>query len=438
MLCHNWRSMNSFLRDLIRVGMSNINIMVFGIGTSILTGRLLSPSDNGLISALLVYPSLFMVFGSLGIRQSTTYFVGKGIYELSKIRRAITQIWVFTTIICMIICYLLIKAFTKSIHDEKLIWVAIAAIPFSLYNTYSSGIYLGKNEIKQFNKINWIPNFITFLFTIILIYFFKLEVLGAILAILCGHVAIFSILIFKNDFLSHFSLTIEKEIIRKMLSLGIIYALSLLISMLNYKIDVILLENLSTTYQLGIYSKGTSIVQYLWQIPALFSTIIFARSAVSKDDLSFSVKVCQLLRLSLIVISILAFILIIFSKYVILILFGEAFLDSVIVMQILLPGVVLLTVFKVMNMDLAGKGKPWIAMQSMSIPLVFNVLLNFYLIPKYGSKGAALSSLITYSMAAFFFLHFYSKETKIKIKEILHFRKSDFDPIVAIYKKIKK
>jgi O-antigen/teichoic acid export membrane protein len=74
----------------------------------------------------------------------------------------------------------------------------------------------------------------------------------------------------------------------------------------------------------------------------------------------------------------------------------------------------------------------------MSIPLVFNVLLNFYLIPKYGSKGAALSSLITYSMAAFFFLHFYSKETKIKIKEILHFRKSDFDPIVAIYKKIKK
>lgn len=422
----------------MRVAVSNVNIMVFGIGTSIITGRLLSPSENGVISALLVYPSIFMVFGSLGIRQSTTYFVGKEIFDLVKIRRAITQIWVITTTICMVVCYLLIKFFTKSIHDDRLIFAAISAIPFSLYNTYASGIYLGKNEIQKFNKINWIPNFITFIFTIILIYFLKLDVFGALLAILCGHIAIFLVLIFKNDFLSHFSLNIEKEVIKKMLSLGIVYALSLLVSMLNYKIDVILLEKLSTNYQLGIYTKGTSLVQYLWQIPTLFSTIIFARSAVSKNDNSFSVKVCQLLRISLVVISIVSLILIFLSKYVILLLFGEKFLDSVIVMQILLPGVVLLTVFKVMNMDLAGKGKPWISMQSMIIPLIFNVIFNIYFIPKYGSVGAALSSLITYSMASFFFLHFYSRETNIKVREILNFRKSDFEPLVDIYKKIRR
>ncbi len=430
--------MNSFLKDLMRVGMSNVNIMVFGIGTSIITGRLLGPEQNGMISALLVYPSLFMVFGSMGIRQSTTYFVGKEIYEFERIRRAITQIWMITTVFCMISCYILIKLFTKSIHDEKMIWFAVLAIPFSLYNTYSSGVYLGKNQIKQFNKINWIPNFVTFLFTFSLIYFFKLGVSGAILAILFGHVSIFSILVYKDSFFKYLSFKFEKEVIHRMLSLGVIYALSLLISMLNYKIDVILLENYSTSYQLGVYSKGTSIVQYLWQIPALFSTIIFARSANSRDDMSFSLKVCQLLRLSLIVISLVSLVLILLSKYVILILFGEKFLDSVIVMQILLPGVVLLTVFKVMNMDLAGKGKPWIAMQSMIVPLIFNVLLNLYLIPIYGSVGAAIASLITYSMASFFFLHFYSKETGIKVKEILHFRKSDFEPIMVIVKKVIK
>ena len=418
--------------------MSNVTIMAFGIGTSVLTGRLLSPSQNGILSALLVYPSLFMVFGSMGIRQSTTYFVGKEIYDLKKIRIAITQIWMLTTIFCMVSCYLLIKFFTKNVHDERLIFAAVGAIPFALYNTYSSGIYLGKNEIKQFNKINWIPNFVIFLATIALVYFFKLEVFGAILAILLGHVSIFLILIVKNDFLEYFSFTFEGAIIRKMLSLGLIYALSLLVSMMNYKVDVILLENYSTSHELGIYSKGTSIVQYLWQIPSLFSAIIFARSAVSKDDKAFSIKVSQLLRLSLVVIGVLALLLMVLSKFVILVLFGEKFLDSVAVMQILLPGVVLLTIFKVMNMDLAGKGKPWIAMQSMSVPLVFNVLLNLYLIPKYGSVGAAISSLVTYSMAAFFFLHFYSKATGIKVKDILHFQKADFEPLRALYQKIKK
>jgi O-antigen/teichoic acid export membrane protein len=191
-----------------------------------------------------------------------------------------------------------------------------------------------------------------------------------------GQLVIFSILAFKNQFHKHLSFNINKEVISKMLSLGIIYAIALLVSQLNYKIDVILLENYSTSYELGIYSKGTSIVQYLWQIPTLFSTIIFSRSAASKDSLAFSKKVCQLLRISLVVIGIMSLFIGIFSKQIILLLFGAKFLDSVPVMQILLPGVVLLTVFKVMNMDLAGKGKPWIALQSMAVPLVMNVILN--------------------------------------------------------------
>ena len=89
-----------------------------------------------------------------------------------------------------------------------------------------------------------------------------------------------------------------------------------------------------------------------------------------------------------------------------------------------------------MNMDLAGKGKPWIAMKSMILPLFLNIGINFYFIPLYGSDGAALSSLITYSLASFFFLHFYSKETGIPIKTILHYKKSDFEPLWQVWHKV--
>jgi O-antigen/teichoic acid export membrane protein len=89
-----------------------------------------------------------------------------------------------------------------------------------------------------------------------------------------------------------------------MLSLGIIYAISLLIISLNYKLDIILLDKLSNNYQIGIYSKGASLMEYLWQIPMLLSTIIFSRSANSKDGKNFSYKVASLLRISFVLVGI--------------------------------------------------------------------------------------------------------------------------------------
>lgn len=428
--------MASFVKDLARVAFSKLNIIIFGVGTSVATARLLTPDQNGIIAALLVYPSLFMVLGSLGIRQSTTYFVGKQIYSLEKIKNAVAQIWLLTSLISITACLTLFFFLSKNIDDLSWILVSVACIPFSLHNTYCSGIFLGKNEIKEFNKINWIPNMVTFIFIILLIYLFDLEVLGAMIAYLLGHLSIFIALRIKGNHLSVLSLKIEKEVISKMLSLGLIYAVALLIINLNYKIDVVLLENLSTSYELGIYAKGSSIVQYLWQIPMLFSSLIFARSAISKDGLAFSKKVSQLLRLSLILVGAIAIFLMLISKQVVLLLFGEAFLDSVIVMQVLLPGVVLLTIFKVMNMDLAGKGKPWIALKSMIAPLIINVGCNFYLIPLYGSLGAAMSSLISYSLASVFFLYFYSRETQQSIGSILKYKKSDFEPIKQLKNKL--
>src|SRR5690606_23941030 len=188
---------------------------------------------------------------------------------------------------------------------------------------------------------------------------------------------------------------------------------------------------------LGIYSKGASITEYLWQIPMLFSTIVFARSATSKNDYQFSLKVAHLLRISLLAIGFLSILLLLLSERIILLMYGIKFKDSITVLNYLLPGVLILTFYKVMNMDLAGRGKPWIAMYSMLPALVINVIINFMLIPKLGANGAAISSTVSYTIAGILFLYFYSKEVKIPIRIILTFKKSDFNPFFSLIKKIK-
>lgn len=201
-----------------------------------------------------------------------------------------------------LISFFLIYFFSNSGSNLLLVILAVLPIPFSLFNTYNSGIFLGKNDIKTFNKINWIPGLVSFLGTVLFVLLLNLDVEGAMLAGVGAPVVMTIILLFKNKFINAFSIHLEFKIIKQLLSLGVVYALSLLVINLNYKIDLIILDKLSTPYDLGIYSKGSGITQYLWQIPMIFSTIVFARSAVSKNSLEFSLKVTQLLRLSIIAI----------------------------------------------------------------------------------------------------------------------------------------
>lgn len=430
--------MSSFLKDVLSVGMSKFVIIGFSLATGIITARWLGPEGNGTIAALTVYPSLFLTFGALGVSQSTTHLIGHSRYSENDIKKSIAQIWVFSTVFSLLSSFFLIKYFSNS--GENLTWaiLAILPIPFTLFNKYNSGIFLGKNQISAYNRINWIPKVLGFFAIVILLVFLDLGISAVLLAAIIGPLFIFIFLLFMNGFIDFFSTEINFKLIKNIIYLGLIYALALLIINLNYKVDIILLDKLSTSFNTGIYSKGVAIADYLWEIPMLLSTTVFARSASAKNDMEFSIKVTRLLRISIVVIGIAALILIFVSKYIILIMYGQEFIKSTEVIQLLLPGVLLLTFFKVLNMDLAGKGKPWVSMKAMVPAVIINIILNLLIIPKYGANGAAFSSTFSYTIAALLFLYFYSKEVGIPIAKILAYSKRDLDFFKSILQKMKK
>src|SRR5690606_3485778 len=127
---------------------------------------------------------------------------------------------------------------------------------------------------------------------------------------------------------------------------------------------------------------------------------IFSRSAGAKDPYQFSIKVCRLLRFAGILILLASIILYFLSDFLIELLYGSEFLRSSLILKILLPGIFLMTIFKVLNMDIAGRGKPWLSMKAMIPAVMINIILNYLWIPKYEANGSALASTISYSFAA--------------------------------------
>jgi O-antigen/teichoic acid export membrane protein len=416
----------SVLEDLLSVARSKAAMIVMSLAKAIIIARLLGPTQNGLIAAIIVYPSLFMTIGSLGIRKSSAFLLGSGQYKEDEIKAGVFHLWILSSFFSILCIYFLILNTTKTVYDTHLILLAIAPVPFSLLNTYLSGIYLGNNNIKAFNQINWLPNFIVLLSTIVFLIGLNFSIEGVLIAEILGSIFMASVLFFRMRFYRHFSFSLNIPMIKSLLGLGVAYAVSLLVLNLNYRIDVVILDWLSNPFQIGIYSKGAVLSQYLWEVPMLLGTIVFARGARAKDRKLFSLKVSQLLRVSLIIIGAGSCLLAFLAKPIILLMFGADFLPSVSVMIWLLPGVLLLTIFKVLNMDMGGQGKPWFALKSMIPALVVNVILNLLVVPSYGALGAAFSSTVSYSFGAILFLVQYSKATQIPLREIFKFSKGDF------------
>src|SRR5690606_9923303 len=152
----------------------------------------------------------------------------------------------------------------------------------------------------------------------------------------------------------------------------------------------------------------------------------------------FSRKTAQLLRLSLLIIGFAALIMAFFSDFLINTMFGHQFEESALILQTLAPGVVILTLFKVMNMDLAGKGKPWVSLKAMIPSLVINIGLNILLVPTKGAFGAAIASTVSYTIAAILFIFFYSRTVKLSIAEVICYKKTDINPIIDVIKKVRK
>ena len=212
----------------------------------------------------------------------------------------------------------------------------------------------------------------------------------------------------------------------KFIKLGFVYAIALFVLNLGYRIDVIIMERLSTVSEVGLYSIGVNVAEMLWLVPAAISTVNFARSAASADPRAYARKSALVLRITLWGALIPFLGLYILAPQIIPLIYGNSYLKSGYVVQAILPGIWIALIFKVLNSDLAGRGHPEAAFWVYGFALLVNISLNFWLIPTYGAVGAAWASSVSYTVGALIFANVYAKMSEISISELIVPNINDF------------
>jgi O-antigen/teichoic acid export membrane protein len=419
-------SKRSFTQDVMSVLTSRVLAKACQFLIGVVTARLIGPEGRGLIASLTVAPDLALTFSQLGVRQSVAYFVGKKVHETAEIVPTLLGLVLISNFTAIIACLIYYHFTGLTAQPWLLLTLALAPIPFSLLTNYASGVFLGKQMIVRFNRVNWIPMALNLALVIAIGWAANLGIIGIMIAAVAAAVVSSAYAIYLLSRVVPLRIGFNRAIASKLTRLGMVYATALFMLTLNYRLPILLLQNLSSFSEVGVYAVGQALAFIIWEIPAVLSNLIFSRGVNSTDGNAFGDKVVVLARVVILAGIAIAIACAIVGPMAIPLIYGKEFAGSATVLTILLPGTVAFMAFKILHMDIAGRGRPWVSMPVVVPCMILNVVFSTALIPKYGAYGAAAMTSGSYVVASLIYVIVYARITGRTIASIVVYRRSDF------------
>lgn len=368
------------------------------------------------------YISLISSFTALGMYQAYPYYRKKGEDIFYPFINNMTSLYLLMTGVCVVL------ALTLPVNTN--LKFAICLVPIQSFIRHIN--YVVMIEVPRRQNISSIILHIEELIVVLGFFFFsKATYFYLILILLIQNVANLA-LSWVNLRVSCRNLHFDLSQVPKYAKYGFIPMVTLLLMTLNYRVDILMLEDVFDIPKamIGIYSVGISLGEKIWLIPDALKDILMSHLAngSNKDETA------KVTRLSLAVILAMLVAMILLGKPFILFLYGNEYEDAYSIFLIMLAGVVGMVFYKMIYAHNVVHGKRIVNLIFLGIAAIANIVWNYLLIPYGGIFAAAWASVISYLVCGFAFLIYFCITEKVNIKDVLFVKKSD----IALFKKMFK
>jgi len=204
-------------------------------------------------------------------------------------------------------------------------------------------------------------------------------------------------------------------------------ALSNVIWIIYYQIDMVMLSPMMGDAAVGIYSAAHKLFEPFSLIPHAFMISLFP--IMSSSFKSSKDRLMRIYKLSFGYLLIIALPIAIgtalLSEKIILLVYGTPFADSATALQILILALVFIFVNSVLMYILTSMNKQKLNTLSTGLCAIVNITLNLILIPILSYNGAAIATVVTYAVlfaASFYFVSKYLQVLpihKILVKPVI-------------------
>ena len=184
---------------------------------------------------------------------------------------------------------------------------------------------------------------------------------------------------------------------KKIMKIAAPLALSVVFTLIHFKVDTLLLSVLKPPEDVGIYGAAYKILEGLITFAAIFSGLLLP--ILSRHAFTNKEKFTKIYRKGFDVIAIMVVPLIVgtilFAKPIILLISGEEFLPSVTILKILILAVGAIFFAHLFGNAVIALNKQKKMMWAYLAAAVVAIILNLLLIPKFSYFGAAVTTFIT-------------------------------------------
>ncbi|HIF5618775.1 oligosaccharide flippase family protein [Vibrio parahaemolyticus] len=401
---------NKLLRKIIDIFLKKIVVLIIGFSIVIIQAKALGAETRGVLASMLILPQLMISIAEGGMRQASVYFLGKKNYDIGKIIGTVRFFFFLSALIFSIITFYFQYQYFYNDQSFHLILISTFCFPFLMMSSFFRGVLLGFEKTREFGNNLLYPKIIQILIILFLYCFDMLDLQSSI--ILFTFVAVINafqgFIAYKKVIDRKIVFKLDFSILRDMFKIGLIYALSFFFIDLNYKIGIFIAREHLELKEVGNYVLSTQLAEFVWQIPAAISIVFFSKSSnITKHDHSWSETVTKTCRIQVFISLIICLIIGYSASYFLPHVIGNDYILVGDIFMLLIPGIVFISIFKVVNVDLAGRGMPAVSLFFMPAIALTNYFLSIELIGFFGVLGLSLSVSISYILASIIIVAIY-------------------------------
>ncbi len=418
------------LRHSVMTLGTRIGIVLINIPTSILVARLLGVEGQGSYTSAIVFPTMFAFIGLLGIDAAHTYLLSGKRASIGQINR---QSLFLTVLLSLVITpvYLVFIRFYGGARDPELaatLAMAAALVPILLAKYLSVALLLGLHRIKWFNLANTVQAAVLLGLMCLNLFVLRGGVRGAILAYMVSEVSVTVMAIRVARRAAAGIPLLEKPppgLLRRSFIYGLQGHIGNMLSQFTYRFDMFLVLSMVGLKAQGLYSISVILAEKLSHIPQSVQVVLFPKlSSLSTEEANSLTP--RVIRNSLLMTAVAGLVLFLLSKPVLLLFYGTEYVPALRAFQILVPGIVMLSVAKILASDFSGRDKRIYHTVATAVAFSVNIALCFVWIPRFGIEGAAWASTVAYTLQSALMLAFFRKLSGNSLVESIFVRREDF------------
>lgn len=377
----------------------------------ILISRFLGQEVFGEYAVVLTWTALFQMIANFGLSECISREIGK---DLEGSQRLVSHSLMLTIIIAAISsCVMLLAASLAQYPSRQMTllqWAILILFPASTIATCRA-VLIGHKRVEYMLLVAAAENLL-FVPAAIYCALHGADLLYLIGAIIASKVtaALLSLIIVHrvaSPILWHF----DRQILSGLFFITVPFGLNSLIVFPFVRFDIILLSKMTTMAAVGVYSAAAKLMEVLLVVPIVFFAIMLpqvARHMTHMTGESLNRLQLSFERYFMIVMPI-GVGAICFAQPAILLLYGAAFVDSVLLLKIHMVAYLILTIDVAFSLVLKAAGFQKNDLYVSIVTAASNILLNLFLIPPYGVIGASIALVSTVLVSALLRFGFLSR-----------------------------